>query len=272
MSGAQAPAPIRALLLDVDGTLWRGRQPAPGLRELFAFMHARGIGYRIVTNSSLKPARYFRDRLTTFGVAVDENAILTSAEATGRYLARTLPAGAHVYVIGEDGLMGAVQQAGMVIVPDAGGPVAAVVVGGDRSLTYARLKDAALLLQRGAQLIGTNPDLVVPTAGGMAPETGTTLAALTAATGVVPTVIGKPAPWLFAAALDQLGVAPQAALMVGDRLETDILGAQQAGLRAALVLTGVDGVAAIEQKKIKPDFTVTDLAALVDLLSGIAER
>lgn len=266
MSDTRRLAQIRGVLLDVDGTLWRGRQPVPGLRALFAFMHARRIGYRIVTNSSLKPAHLFRERLATFDVTVDENAILTSADATGRYLARTLPAGAQVYVIGEAGLVSAVQQAGMAIVPDARGPVAAVVVGGDRQLTYAKLKDAALLLQRGAQLIGTNPDLVVPTAGGMAPETGTTLAALTAATGVTPTVIGKPAPWLFVAALDQLGLTPQDALMVGDRLETDILGGQRAGLRTALVMTGVDGVEAIEAKQIKPDFTVTDLAALVDLL------
>ena len=254
---------IRAVLLDVDGTLWRGGQALPGLGELFALLHARGIGYRIVTNSSLQPPRHYRDKLAGFGVTVDDSAILTSATATGRYLARMLPVGAPVYVIGETGLLAAVQQAGMVVVGDAAQTVAAVVVGGDRSLTYTKLKDAVFLLQRGAPLIGTNPDLLVPTAAGLAPETGTTLAALTAATGVAPTVIGKPAPWLFAVALEQLGILPGHALMVGDRLETDILGGQRAGLRTALVTTGVDSAAAVVEKGIRPDLVVRDLAELV---------
>ena len=254
---------IRAVLLDVDGTLWRGSQPVPGLAEFFALLRARRIGCRIVTNNSLKPPEHYQAKLAGFGVAVASDAVLTSAQATGRYLAQTLALGAPVYVIGEVGLLASVQQAGMVVVGDAAQPVAAVVVGGDRSLTYAKLKDAVLLLQRGAPLIGTNPDLLVPTAVGLAPETGTTLAALTAATGVAPTVIGKPARWLFDVALEQLGVAPGQALMVGVRLETDILGGQQAGLRTALVTTGVDGAAAVQIKGIRPDLVVGDLAELV---------
>jgi 4-nitrophenyl phosphatase len=235
-----------------------------GLAELFALLGARRIGYRIVTNNSLKPPEHYQAKLAGFGVTVASDAILPSAQATGRYLAQTLPPGAPVYVIGETGLHAAVTVAGMRIATDAAQPVAAVVVGGDRCLTYAKLKDAILLLQRGATLIGTNPDLLVPTAAGLAPETGTTLAALTAATGVAPTVIGKPAPWLFAAALEQLAVAPGQALMVGDRLETDILGGQQAGLATALVTTGVDSAAGVVEKGIRPDLVVTDLAELVN--------
>ena len=182
-----------------------------------------------------------------------------------------LAPGAAVYVIGEEGLLTAIARAGLTTVPDATQPVAAVVVGGDRGLTYAKLKDAVLLLQRGAQLVGTNPDLLVPTAAGLAPETGTTLAALTAATGVTPTVIGKPAPWLFIAALEQIDVAPQQAIMVGDRLETDVLGGQRAGLRTVLVATGVDGAAAVAEKGIRPDLVVADLAELVSAVGVIGE-
>ena len=254
---------IRGVLLDVDGTLWRGSQPVPGLAEFFALLHARRIGYRIVTNSSVRPPQYYRDKLAHFGVGVELHTILTSAEATARYLTRTLAPAAAVYVIGEEGLTSALQHAGLTIMGAATQPVAAVVVGGDRALTYAKLKDAILLLLRGAQLIGTNPDLLVPTAVGLAPETGTTLAALTAATGVAPTVIGKPARWLFDAALEQLGLAPEQALMIGDRLETDVLGGQRAGLRTALVTSGVDNAAGIQDKGIRPDLVVADLAELV---------
>ena len=263
MAGLFSFSEIRGVLLDVDGTLWRGSQPVPGLAEFFALLRARRIGYRIVTNNSLRPPEHYQAKLAGFGVTVASDAILTSAQATGRYLAQTLPPGAPVYVIGETGLYTAVTAAGMGIATDAAQPVAAVVVGGDRCLTYAKLKDAVMLLQRGAPLIGTNPDLLVPTSAGLAPETGTTLAALTAVTGVAPTVIGKPAPWLFDVALEQLGIAPGHALMVGDRLETDILGGQRAGLRTALVTTGVDSAAATVEKGIRPDLVVGDLAELV---------
>jgi 4-nitrophenyl phosphatase len=255
------------VLLDVDGTLWRGSEPTPGLADFFAFVRAQGIGVRIVTNNSLKPPRYYRERLAHYGVFVDDEMILTSAVATGRYLAHTLTPGAAVYVIGEEGLLAAVTAAGMTVVQDtvmqdAAKPVAAVVVGGDRCLTYAKLKDAVLLLQRGARLIGTNPDLLIPTRAGLAPETGTTLAALTAATGVAPTVIGKPARWLFDVALAQLGLDPAQALMVGDRLDTDIDGAQRIGMMTVLVTSGVDDGAASKAKNIHPDLTVAHLGEL----------
>lgn len=256
---------VRGVLLDVDGTLWRGGEPAPGLADFFVFLQERAIGVRIVTNNSLKPPASYRHKLATFGVTVGDDEILTSAQATGDYLAQMLPPGTPVYVIGEAGLLAAVHSAGMIVRADAAAPVAAVVVGGDRSLTYTKLKDAVLLLQRGAILIGTNPDLLIPTAAGLAPETGVTLAALTAATGVAPTVIGKPGRWLFAAALAQLDLTPAHALMVGDRLDTDIRGAQQIGMQTVLVTTGVDGAAEATDKGICPNLIAVHLGALLQL-------
>ena len=140
MAGLFSFSEIRGVLLDVDGTLWRGSQPVPGLAEFFALLRARRIGYRIVTNNSLRPPEHYQAKLAGFGVTVASDAILTSAQATGRYLAQTLPPGAPVYVIGETGLYTAVTAAGMGIATDAAQPVAAVVVGGDRCLTYAKLR------------------------------------------------------------------------------------------------------------------------------------
>lgn len=252
---------VRGVLLDVDGTLWRGGEPAPGLADFFALLRDRAIGVRIVTNNSLKPPAHYRRKLATFGVTVGDDEILTSAQATGAYLAQTLSPGAPVYVIGEAGLLAAVHAARMHVMSDAAAPVAAVVVGGDRCLTYTKLKHAVLLLQRGAMLIGTNPDLLIPTAAGLAPETGVTLAALTAATGVTPTIIGKPARWLFDAALTQLGLIPAQALMVGDRLDTDIYGAQQIGMQTVLVTTGVDG--AFGSNGVRPHLVTAHLGELL---------
>lgn len=254
---------VRGVLLDVDGTLWRGSEPAPGLADFFAFLRERAIGVCIVTNNSLRPASYYRQKLAAFGVAVDENEILTSAQATGSYLAQALPPNAPIFVIGEAGLLEAVRAAGMRVMHDAATPVAAVVVGGDRCLTYTKLKHAVLLLQRGAVLIGTNPDLLIPTAAGLAPETGVTLAALTAATGVAPTVIGKPGRWLFAAALARLDLTPAQGLMIGDRLDTDIRGAQQLGIQTVLVTTGVDGAADAANKRIHPNLIALHLDAVL---------
>lgn len=258
-------AAVRGVLLDVDGTLWRGNTPAPGLAAFFTWLRARAIGVCIVTNNSLKPPSHYRQKLATFGVTVEEREILTSAQATAQHLVRTLTPGERVYVIGEEGLLAAVQAAGMTVTSDAAMPVAAVVVGGDRCLTYAKLKAAVLLLQRGARLIGTNPDLLIPTAAGLAPETGVTLAALTAATGVKPTIIGKPARWLFEAALAQLALQPAQALMVGDRLDTDILGARQLGMSTVLVTNGVDSAAAVADKGIYPDLMVAHLGDLLQI-------
>lgn len=256
---------VRGVLFDVDGTLWRGNTPSPGLADCFAWLRARAVGVGVITNNSLKPPAHYQQKLAAFGVTVDECEILTSAQATAQHLAHTLAPGARVYVIGEAGLLTAVQAAGLAVTTDAAAPVAAVVVGGDRCLTYAKLKAAVLLLQRGARLVGTNPDLLIPTAAGLAPETGVALAALTAATGVAPTIIGKPARWLFEAALARLGLDPAQALMVGDRLDTDILGAQRLGMQTVLVTSGVDDAASAVAKGIHPDLTVAHLGELAAL-------
>ena len=244
----------------------QGNHPLPGLAQLFNFLHQNNIPYIIATNNAQHSAQDYQEKLARCGVHVGEDHILTSAMATASTLQGQLPQGAAIYVIGRSALASALQTAGFVILTDASEPAAAVIVGGDPYLTYDKLKHATLLIQRGARFIGTNPDLVYPTEEGLVPECGTTLAALQAATGIRPLVIGKPEPILFNLAADRLGTAPENTFVVGDRLETDILGGNNAGYRTILVTTGVDQPSSIIEKAIHPDFIVPDLFELMVLL------
>ncbi|MGD8397825.1 MAG: HAD-IIA family hydrolase [Anaerolineae bacterium] len=255
---------LQALIVDIDGTLLRGPVPLPGIPRFSTFLRSRQIPYVVVSNNATETATAYQARLASHGIEIHADQILTAGAATADYLAAELGAGARLYVIGEAALTSVLQRAGFVLLADARDPADAVVVGGDADLTYDKLKDAALLLQRGARFVGTNPDLLCPTEEGLVPEAGTTLAALEAATGVVPVVIGKPARYLFDAALARLGTDRAATAILGDRLETDILGGRRAGLRTILVTTGVDDERTIAAKGITPDLIVPGLDALID--------
>jgi 4-nitrophenyl phosphatase len=256
---------VRALIVDIDGTLFRGPVPLPGILRLFTFLRSRRLPVVVVSNNTTKTAAEYQRKLAGQGVQIRGDQILTAAAATAGYLRSELGVGARLYVIGEPALDEVLRQAGFVLLQDVSQPADAVVVGGDSALTYDKLKHAALLLQRGARFVGTNPDLLCPTDEGLVPEAGTTLAALQAATGIAPTVIGKPARPLFDLAVQRLGRRPAEVAILGDRLETDIYGGQQAGLKTVLVTSGIDDEDTIRQKGIEPDLVVSDLDMLVDL-------
>ena len=265
---------VHALVVDIDGTLLRGAQPLPGVSRFFAFLAARRIPFVVASNNSTKSAAAYQQKLASLGVPIATEQILTAGAATARFLASELRQGTSLYVIGEPALETVLHQAGFTLLDDANQPAEAVVVGGDSNLTYEKLKHATLLLQRGARFVGTNPDLLCPTEEGLVPEAGTTLAALEAATGVAPTVIGKPARHLFEMAVAAIDSRRATTAVLGDRLETDILGGQRAGLRTVLVTTGVDNESTMGQKGIEPDLVVSGLEELVELwtLSGIEDR
>lgn len=256
---------VRALIIDIDGTLLRGPVPMPGLPRFFTFLRARRIAFLVVSNNATKSATEYWKRLANLGAKVNVEQILTAAAATATYLAVELSDGARLFVIGERALHDVLRQAGFVLVSDAGRPVDAVVVGGDSTLTYEKLKYAALLLQRGARFVGTNPDVLCPTEEGLVPEAGATLAALKSATGISPTVIGKPERYLFDMAVERMRSEPAETAVLGDRLETDILGGQRAGLKTVLVTSGIDNEGTILQKGIEPDLVVSGLDVLADL-------
>jgi 4-nitrophenyl phosphatase len=256
---------IRALVIDIDGTLWRGHSPLPGVEQLFDFLNRQQISFVVATNNTTEAPQKYWKRLLELGVTIRCEQILTAAVATADYLRDNFAPGAPIYLIGQPALLTLIEQAGFVTVSSARLPATAVVVGGDHDLTYDKLKNAVLHLQRGAVFIGTNPDLLIPTEEGLVPEAGTTLAALQAATGLQPTVIGKPERHLFELALRRMGSQPAQTAMLGDRLITDILGAQRAGIASILVTTGVDSTGTISEQEIQPDVVVNGLTELVSL-------
>ena len=256
---------IKAVEIDMDGVLWRGNTPLPGLEKLFAFLHKQAIPFMLATNNANKTPTQYQQRLANFGVTIKRENVLTSSLATAAYLQNELEPGSKIFVIGADGIREAITEAGFTIVPDSSRPVAAVVSAIDFALTYDKLKHAVLLIQRGARFVGSNGDLSFPAEDGFHPGAGSILAAIQAATGVTPTVIGKPEPYMFKVAVQKMGTKPEETAMIGDRLETDILGGQRAGLKTILVTTGVDNEASIQEKGIEPDVIFSGINELVDV-------
>ncbi len=259
------PNALRGLILDMDGVLWRGDQPLGDLPALFARLQALGLRWVFVTNNATRsPADYVR-KLARFGVTAQPGQILNAALAALAALRERWPQGnAVVHVLGEGPLQRMLLEAGFQVTT---GPRAdAVVAALDRSCTYAKLEQATYALRGGAWFIGTNPDRSYPTPYGLAPGAGALLAALEAASDVKPTIVGKPEPWLFRLALERLEAEPHQVLMVGDRLETDISGAQRLGIPAALVLSGVTTRQQAEAWQPPPHLIAPDFAAVVTWL------
>ena len=252
---------LHGWVIDMDGVLWRGEASLPGLSEFFDLLRRRKLGFILATNNARQTAERVRSKMASFGVSIHPQEVLTSAVGTAALLQSQLPPGSPLYVIGEQGLIQALEGAGFPVLPTGEG-ARAVVVGIDSELTWKKLAEAAYALEKGALFIGTNPDVSFPTERGEAPGNGATLAALTATSGRQPMVFGKPEPHLFKEALTRLGTRPEQSVAVGDRLETDILGGRRAGLRTILVLTGVTSRADLETGELQPDWVFEDLVEL----------
>lgn len=279
-------AAIDGVVSDMDGVLWRGKKMLPGATEFLGSLRRRGIPFALATNNSGKTAAAYAARLRGEGLGeVSDADIITSGTATAEFLLRNHPGGTLVHVLGSDALHDVLAGAGFAVVRhvDAGGPhavtgpdaghslsaaadpprqAAAVVVGIDSQLTYAGLESAMRQILGGAVFYGTNADVSLPSETGLAPGAGSILAALSAATGREPTVIGKPETNIYTSALRRLGTRPERTLMIGDRLDTDILGAKRCGMRTALVLTGVESRASVDASDLKADAVFADLPAL----------
>ncbi len=229
---------IKAVLLDVDGVLYRGTSIIPDAHAFLEFLASHHIRFLYVTNNSTMDAAGYAERLRRRGFPATAEHVIGSAETTAHLLARKYPHRPPVLVIGEEGLHQALKKQHFPIT-DVADRAEIVVSGMDRSLTYDRLAEATYALRRGAAFYATNPDRTYPTERGLAPGAGAIIAALEAASDRTATVVGKPEPPIFQLALERARVAPANALMIGDRLETDILGGKRVGMHTALVLTGV---------------------------------
>jgi 4-nitrophenyl phosphatase len=254
------------LITDMDGVLWRGHEPLPGLVEFFRFLRSQDIRFVCATNNASTPAVKLADRLQGWGADVTADEIVTSATATADYLAASLPHGSRLYVIGMEGLRMALQERGFEL---ADQEVAAVVVGIDWNVTYNQFKQAALLIRAGAKFVGTNGDRTFPSPEGIAPGNGALLALIETGTDVKPIVIGKPEPVLYEMSLRRMQAVPEQTLVVGDRLETDILGAVRLNLKSALVLSGVTTRESLAHSDYQPDWVFDDITDLTKKWSMI---
>lgn len=276
------------LLVDLDGVVYRGAEPVPGVAAVLADRAARGDDVVYVTNNSMHYRADYVTRLTAMGAPVDLDRIVSSARATARYLVERHPEVRRVLALGAGGLERELRDVGLDVVTAAhaatrvaqeglDGAVAAghpeaVVVGLDPQLTYLRLAVAADAIRAGARFIATNRDPIYPTERGVRPGAGSIVAAVEATTGVTPVSIGKPEPWLLELAAHAVGAEARDAIMVGDGIRTDLGAARAVGARCVFMLTGVtsrDEVEALPPDA-RPDAIAADAAELADALERLA--
>lgn len=240
---------LDGFLFDLDGTIYLGEEALPGAVATLAELRRRGKATLFVSNKPLAMRSDYAAKLTRLGIPTAAEEVITSASVLGHHL-RTHWPDLRYYLIGESSLRTELQQYGLQICPELSeqdsqdvidpAGIDAVIVAFDRTLDYRKLNTAFAALQRGARFFATNSDKTCPMPGGSIPDAGATLAALEHISGrTVEVVAGKPSPLIAATALQQLGLPPERCLMVGDRLETDIRMGQAAGMKSAVVLTGV---------------------------------
>jgi NagD protein len=249
-------------LIDMDGVLYRGHELIPGSDTFVRELRSRGIPFRLLTNNSQRTRRDVVAKVARLGIEVDEEHIFTSAMATARFLAQQKPAGT-AYVIGEGGLLTAMHQNGYAVVdhePDY------VVVGEGRTFNLELVEAAVRMILGGAKLIATNLDPNCPTQNGLRPGCGAMVAMLEIATGVKAFSVGKPSPVMMRAARKELGLATDETTIIGDTMETDILGGVQLGFHTVLVLSGGTRSEDLPRYAYGPEIVVESLADFSELL------
>jgi len=248
----------KSYLIDMDGVIVRGSELIPGADQFLDRLHRKNIKFLILTNNPLYTPIDLQHRLQRIGISVTVDHLYTSAMATAHFLKNQHPNGT-AFMIGESGLSQALHDAGYVLTdrdPDY------VVVGETTSLSYERLTQAVRLVSQGARLIATNPDPNGPGEGGLVPACGAITAFIQSATGVEPYFVGKPNALMMRTALRFLGEHSENAIMVGDRMDTDIRVGTEAGLETVLVLTGVTRREMVDRFPYRPTRIVDSVADL----------
>ena len=255
-------------LIDMDGVLYRGPELIPGADGFIRELRARGTPFRLLTNNSQRTRRDVAAKLARLGIDVEEEHVFTSAMATARFLARQKPGGT-AFVIGEGGLLTALHLNGYAVVdhdPDY------VVVGEGRTFNLELIETAVRMIERGAQLIATNLDPNCPTQAGLRPGCGAMVSVLESATGIKAFSVGKPSPLMMRAARKELGLSTDETAIIGDTMETDILGGVQLGFHTVLVLSGGTRTEDLSRYAYRPEVIVESLAEFADILEGANGR
>ncbi|HWV22269.1 MAG TPA: HAD-IIA family hydrolase [Devosia sp.] len=242
-----------AVLSDLDGVVYRGEEAVPGAVERFRRWQSEGMPYCFVTNNAEKSAAAFAEKITTLGIACTPDQVVTSGDVALEFVTGKYAPGAGLYVIGTKAFKTRVAECGFVLVEK---DAAAVLVALDRNFDYAMMATALRNILGGADLIGTNPDLIRPLADGFEPGAGAITASIAAASGATPMFMGKPDPAIMRTAMARLGVDAADAIMIGDKLDTDILAGQRAGVTSILMETGVP----IDRRSaVQPDYILARL-------------
>ena len=251
-------------LLDLDGVVYVGPVAVPAAPAALDAARQAGMRLAFVTNNAARPATAVAELLTRLGVPADANEVITSAQTAAHFLARRLPPGANVLVVGGAGLTDALTERGLTPVTSADDDPAAVVQGFSPDMDWARLSEGAIAIRRGAFWLATNLDSTVPSARGPLPGNGSLVAALRHATGVEPMATGKPDPTMHAETVERTDA--KRPLVIGDRLDTDIEGAGRVGCASLLVFSGVttprELLGAPENQR--PDYLADDVSGLLE--------
>jgi glycerol 3-phosphatase-2 len=252
---------VDTVLADLDGVVYRGRHAIDhAVDSLTDVARTRRVGY--ITNNASRTAETVAGQLAGYGLEVAADDVVTSPQAAVRLLVDAVPAGATVLVVGGEGLTSVLEAEGFVVTRSADDEPAAVVQGFSPDVGWAQLAEASFALHTGIPWIATNTDWTIPQERGVAPGNGTLVSAVHTAVGRLPVTAGKPETPIFTAAVERFGATKAA--FIGDRLDTDIVGANAAGLVSILVLTGIDGAKQVlaADAKSRPDFIVGDLREL----------
>lgn len=263
----------QALVCDLDGVVYQGKQPIDGAVDALGAVRRRGVCVVYATNNASRPPGTVAAQLRSMGLGVQDRDVVNSSQAGARLLRRVLGAGARVLAVGGPGVRIALTDAGMHPVSPAAAaaargepPVLAVLQGYGAEVGWSDLAEAAFAVQRGARWVATNLDATLPTERGLAPGNGSLVGAVRAAVDREPVVVGKPAPDVYQLAAHVAGVGSGDTLAVGDRIDTDIAGAHSAGMDSLIVLTGVHGpgdLAALGPQAPRPTFVARSLTALL---------
>ena len=232
---------LKGIILDMDGVLWRDSTPIGDLPLIFSTISRMGLKVAAATNNAAQSVDEYLKKFAGFGVELASEQIVTSATVTVSHLQQYFPADASVFVVGSESLMKMISDAGFHVSNHDSAPGGqAVIVGLDREMTYDRIDTASRLVREGADFLACNTDATYPMPGGLKPGAGVMVAAIQTASGITPTVMGKPMPYPYLAALSYLGCQASEAMGIGDRLSTDIAGAQAAGCLTGFVCSGVN--------------------------------
>ncbi|GMA87348.1 acid sugar phosphatase [Angustibacter aerolatus] len=255
--------PVECWLTDMDGVLVHEEHAIPGASEFLAALQSSGRRFQVLTNNSIYTPRDLQARLRTSGIEVPEDAIWTSAMATAQFLDDQRPGGT-AFVVGESGLTTALHEIGYVLTqrdPDY------VVLGETRTYSFSAITQAIRHIDAGARFVATNPDATGPSNEGSLPATGSVAALITRATGVTPYYIGKPNPLMMRTALNRIDAHSETTVMIGDRMDTDVISGLEAGLRTLLVLTGSTKREQVERFPYRPTRVLDSIADVVPLVT-----